>query len=166
MAQVHPDARMQLITGDSAPLQVEDLFAYNLFRSGRGMIVCREAPLFPTIGSPSETARKVVLLSDPATSPDDEQMVPRSRWERFLLEPGLPWCTIRGKVFDRTLLAAVWGRILPMGIQGPHFRLIEVGKGGGVVLSLQDRRGLAAAVFPSLKVDPGQDPLPSLRVDG
>lgn len=165
MGTVHSDARMQLITGDPAPMEIDDLLVYNLFQSGRGFIVCREQPLFPTTQSCTSPAlQKAVQLADPAANFSGELVVDRDRWERWLVAPGIPWGTIGGRkkgiLLNRSALAAVWCRILPMGTLGPRLRVIYAN--GGKALGVQDRPGLAAALFPGMQVDLSNDPVPEL----
>lgn len=154
---------MQLITGDSRPSKIDDLYAYNLFRSSRCFIVCREPSFYTLCQVPTDEGRALLVQADPASDVGVELLVSRSAWERWLVYPGLPFGKIRNLVFDRALIASTWGRILPLGLGAPRLRLIDATEDVRM-LAVEDRRELATAIFPPSMVvaEEADDPMPTL----
>lgn len=169
MARVHATHSIQLLTGDSCPTKADDLWAYNVQRSNRALIVCREPPLFDVHQEASPNARKLLFLADPAVT-SGGLTVSRNRFERWLTRPGVPWGLVQDIAIDRALLSSLWCGLLPTDTvgRGPTIRIVRdfsLGSKTHTAVVLQDRPGLASAVFfPVLKSE-GTDGFPALEED-
>ena len=143
MATVHPDARMQLLTGEICPVFTEDLFIY---RFVSGFIVCREEPAYDVAQRANDHGAELAELMDPSADPKTVLRIPRSIFEAWLLEEGKPFGVVRDAVYPRAPIAAVWGRILPSG-NGPATLRLCAHSTGQQILGVEDRLGQAVACF-------------------
>lgn len=145
MAQVHPDAYLQLITGDICPTKSADCYLYKF--SG-GVVVSREAPHYDLFKISNDLGDEFTELMHPEAEipPHDTLRVPRAIFEAWLLEGGYPFGVVRDEIYARGQIAAVWGRILPMG-SGPATLRLQTHSVAGQLLGVEDRLGQAVAVF-------------------